>query len=140
MMRKLAALGLIAAATIAATPAPWTGKYVFEEEIGPNLSKTMVNFITHELTLTATDCRLKAQGYQTDEEIRCTAQPRGANLELRFKSYGDGRTVNKYGTRIYEVGEPLLTLSRPAGKLTTRFQSYSVVDRFKKPGVYFKKA
>lgn len=142
-MRKALTLAALTALTIAgaaaAAPAPWVGHYVFEEEVGPNLSKTIVQFITHELTLTPTDCRIKAQGLQTDEVIRCTVQPHGSGLELRFKSYGDGKTVNKYGTRIYEVGEPLLTLSKPNGKLVTRFQSYSVVDKFKSAGPWFKK-
>lgn len=143
-MRKQLSLAALAALSLAggaaAAPAPWVGHYVFEEEVGPNLSKTIVQFITHELTLTATDCRIKAQGLQTDEEIRCTAQPRGSGLELRFKSYGDGRTVNKYGTKIYEVGAPLLTLSKPGGKLVTRFQGYRVSLKTRAPGAYFRKA
>lgn len=135
----LAALAALPAAAIAA-PAPWVGHYVYEEAVGPNLTNSINQFITHELSLSATDCRIKAQGLQTDEEIRCTAQPRGSGLELRFKSYGDGRAVNKYGTKVYEPGEPLLTLSRPAGKLTTRFQGYRVSLKTKAPGSYFKKA
>ena len=130
---------LIVAAPAVAAPAAWTGKYVYEEALGPNLSKTINLFVTHELTLTGSDCRIKAQGYQTDEEIVCTAAPKGDALELRFKSYGDGKTVNKYGTRIYAVGEPLLTLSKPGGKLTTAFQSYRV-NKKPAPGVFFKKA
>ncbi len=136
----VALAALTAAGSAIAAPAPWIGNYVFEEELGPNLSKTIVLFVTHELSLTVGDCRLRAQGYQTDEEIRCTAAPRGSGLELRFKSYADGQTVNKYGTKIYTVGEPLLTLSRPGGKLVTRFQGYRVSLKTKAPGTYFRKA
>lgn len=133
----LAALGIASPAL--AVPAPWIGTYVFEESLGPNLTATVQQFVTHQLSLTAGDCRLRAQGLQTDEEIRCTAQPRGSGLELRFRSFGDGRLTNKYGTKVYEVGAPLLTLSRPGGKLTTRFQAYRVSLKTKAAGAYFRK-
>ncbi|MFC3712043.1 DUF5991 domain-containing protein [Sphingoaurantiacus capsulatus] len=134
-----AAIAALAASAAIAAPAAWNGKYVFEEALGPNLTKTINLFVTHELTLSPTDCRIKAQGYQTDETILCTAAPKGQGLELRFKSYGDGKTVNKYGTKIYTVGEPLLTLSKPGGKLTTTWQSYTP-NKKSPPGAYFKKA
>lgn len=139
-LRIAAAAGaaLVAAAALAA-PAAWNGNYVFEEALGPNLTKTINLFVTHELTLSPTDCRIRAQGYQTDETILCTAQAKGEALELRFRSYGDGKTVNKYGTKIYAVGEPLLTLSKPGGKLTTSWQGYRL-NKKSPPGAYFKKA
>ncbi|MDO9488061.1 MAG: DUF5991 domain-containing protein [Sphingomonadaceae bacterium] len=136
-LAALAAFGIAAPAL--AAPPPWVGTYVFEESLGPNLSNSVQQFVTHQLSLTAGDCRLKAQGVQTDEDIRCTAQPRGSGLELRFKSYGDGKLTNKYGTKIYEVGAPLLTLSRPGGKLTTRFQDYRVSLKTRAAGSYFRK-
>lgn len=136
----LAALAatLTASAALAA-PAGWVGNYVYEEALGPNLTKTVNQFVTHRLSLTASDCRIKLQGLQTDEEIRCTAQPRGDAVELRFKSYGDGKTVNKYGTKIYEVGQPLLTLSKRGDRLTTSWQNYRMSTKKSPPGVYFKK-
>lgn len=136
-LAALAALPI--AGTALAAPAPWVGTYVFEESVGPNLSRTINQFVTHELTLTATDCLIRAQGLQTDEQIRCTAHPRGSGLELRFKSHGDGKATNKYGTKLYEPGAPLLTLSKPAGKLTTRFQNYRVSLKTRAPGAYFRK-
>jgi hypothetical protein len=137
LLAAVAAFGI--AGPVMAAPSLWVGTYVFEEAVGSNLTATVRQFVTHQLSLTADDCRLRAQGLQTDEEIRCTVRPRGSGLELRFKSFGDGRLTNKYGTKIYDVGAPLLTLSRPGGKLTTRFQDYRVSLKTRGPGAYFRK-
>ena len=103
---------------------PWDGTYVYEQPLGPGAGGTNL-FVTHTLTINGTDCRIVAQGYQTDDNIRCRATANGDKLAIAFVSYGDGSLKNKYGTAIYEAGQPLFTLARNGAAVATTWQAYN---------------
>ena len=116
------ALGLSSAALGAQ---PWDGTYVYEQTLGPGAGGTQ-NFVTHTLTVSGPDgCRLVAQGFQTDETIRCKAMPDGDRLLVSFVSFGTGKVENKYGVKIYSPGQPLFAISQAPNGLVTTWQGYS---------------
>ena len=57
-------------------------------------------------------CELNADGYQTYDRILCTTAMNKNQLTLQFKSYADGRLVNKYDVARYKVGETLFLLEK----------------------------
>ena len=116
------ALGLSSAAFAAQ---PWDGTYVYEQALGPGAGGTQ-NFVTHTLTITGPDgCRLVAQGFQTDETIRCKAMPDGDRLLVTFVSFGTGKVENKYGVKLYSPGQPLFAIAEAPNGLVTTWQGYS---------------
>lgn len=116
------ALGLSSAAFAAQ---PWDGTYVYEQALGPGAGGTQ-NFVTHTLTITGPDgCRLVAQGFQTDETIRCKAMPDGDRLLVTFVSFGSGKVENKYGVKLYSPGQPLFAIAEAPNGLATTWQGYS---------------
>lgn len=116
------ALGLSSAAFAAQ---PWDGTYVYEQPLGPGAGGTQ-NFVTHTLTITGPDgCRLVAQGFQTDETIRCKAMPDGDRLLVTFVSFGSGKVENKYGVKLYSPGQPLFAIAEAPNGLATTWQGYS---------------
>ena len=87
-------------APVALAAQPWDGTYVYERALGPGAGGTQ-NFVTHTLTVSGPDgCRLVAQGFQTDETIRCKAMPDGDRLVISFVSLGNGKVENKYGVKL----------------------------------------
>ncbi|WP_162875452.1 DUF5991 domain-containing protein [Sphingomonas crusticola] len=139
---RFAVLGMAAFAVASATAAPagWNGTYLYEQSLGPNLTREVVPFVNHRLVLDQRGCRLTVRGYQTDEQIICDAVRRGAGLEIRFRSYADGSTANKYGVKIYRPGQPLFALTKETGGLTTTWQSYTHKPERAKQGVFFRKS
>lgn len=134
------ALGLgLAASSVALAAQPWDGTYVYEQALGPGAGGTQ-NFVKHTLTISGPDgCRLVAQGFQTDETIRCKAMPDGDRLLVSFVSYGDGKIENKYGTKLYSVDQPLFAISKAPNGLVTTWQGYSKAAGDGATGAAFKK-
>ncbi len=120
------ALGLgLAAGPIAHAAQPWDGTYVYEQALGPGAGGTQ-NFVTHTLTVSGPEgCRVVAQGFQTDETIRCKAMPDGNRLLVTFVSFGNGKVENKYGVKLYSPGQPLFVISQAPNGLVTTWQGYS---------------
>ncbi|WP_425069818.1 DUF5991 domain-containing protein [Reyranella sp.] len=131
-------LGL-AAASIANAAPQWDGTYVYEQALGPGAGGTQ-NFVTHTLTVAGPEgCRLVAQGFQTDENIRCKAMPDGDRLLVSFVSYGDGKVENKYGVKLYSVGQPLFAIAEAPNGLVTTWQGYAKAAGESAPTAAFKK-
>jgi hypothetical protein len=142
MTRKLFAAAALAAglaAAAAAAPPAWVGTYTYEQPLGPNLSGTIQNFITHRLVLTDVRCSLTAQGLQTDESIRCSVHPVANGLQIRFVSAADGSLLNRFGRQDHQKGQPLFTLTRRGGRLVTSWQGYALKPDKATPGSYFVK-
>ncbi len=120
------AVGLgLAAGPLALAAQPWDGTYVYEQALGPGAGGTQ-NFVTHTLTVHGPDgCRLIAQGYQTEETIRCKAMPDGDRLLVTFVSFGTGTVENKYGVKLYSVGQPLFAIAQAPNGLVTTWQGYA---------------
>ena len=120
------AMGLgLATSLIAFAAAPLDGIYVYEQALGPGAGGTQ-NFVTHTLTIDGPEgCRLLAQGFQTDETIRCKAMPYGDRLLVSFVSFGNGKVENKYGVKLYSPGQPLFAISQAPNGFVTTWQGYS---------------
>ena len=125
MPRILAALGLaLASATSALAAGPWDGTYVYEQGLGTGAGGIRL-FVTHTLTIDGSQCRLTAEGYQTDQHIRCKATVRGDKLDVTFVSFKDGSMLNKFGVREYTPDQPLFTLVRKGSDIATTWQGYN---------------
>ena len=104
---------------------PWDGTYVYEQGLGKGAGGISL-FVTHTLVVDGPRCRLKAEGYQTDEHIRCKATAKGDTLEVSFVSFRDGAAVNRFGVREYTANQPLFTLTRKGGAIATTWQAYNL--------------
>lgn len=138
-------LGLLAGTTALAAPPPaapssaWDGTYVYEQSLGRGAGG-VENFVTHTLTIGGAEgCRLVAQGYQTDDTIRCKAMPDGDRLLVSFVSFDTGKIENKYGVKLYSVDQPLFAIVRTALGLDTTWQGYSKAAVEGAPSAAFKK-
>lgn len=116
---------LAAASALAA--GPWDGTYIFEQGLGRNPGGIAL-FITHTLKINGSDCRLDAEGVQTDEHIRCKATANGDKLEVAFVSFKDGSMQNQFGKKEYTVNQPLFTLTRNGNSIATTWQGYNKND------------
>lgn len=125
MARFVAALLLgVAFVASAFAAGPWDGTYVYEQGLGKGAGGISL-FVTHTLTIDGPQCRLKVEGYQTDERIRCKATVKGDRLEVSFVSFRDGSTVNRFGVKEYAANQPLFTLARKGDGITTTWQGYN---------------
>lgn len=66
-----------------------------------------------------------AEGYKTDEQIRCKATGDGDRLEVAFVSFKDGSTLNRFGVRECTANQPLFTLTRKGDTIATTWQGYN---------------
>lgn len=130
MPRMLLSLGLLVAplATMPALAAgPWDGTYVYEQGLGKN-SGGIALFVTHTLTINGSECRLDAEGYQTNEHIRCKATANGDKLDVSFVSFKDSGMNNQFGKKIYAANQPLFILTKQGNSIATTWQGYSKND------------
>jgi hypothetical protein len=124
----IVALGVALAPLVTAEAAgPWDGTYVYEQGLGKSLSG-MALFVTHTLTINGADCRIDAEGVQTDEHIRCKATPNGDKLDVAFLSFKDGGMLDQFGNKKYAPNQPLFALTRQGSAIATTWQGYSKND------------
>ena len=126
---------------------PWNGEYVYEAYGGHTFGGSP---ITIRMTLTIKkngsdeSCLLRADGFQRLDRIVCATSKQDNKLEVKFKSYTDGRSVNAIDIAIYKVGEVLFILEKVEGKdKQTRYvphwASYVVFDDMNKVKEFFEK-
>lgn len=89
-------------------------------------------------------CLLHVVGFQRLETIICTTTDHGNKLEIKFKSYDDGRIVNAIDVSVYKVGDTLFVLERSEAKdmkprYMPRWVSYMVFDDMSKANEPFEK-
>jgi hypothetical protein len=106
---------------------PWDGTYLYEQGLGKNPGGIAL-FVNHTLTINGSDCKLTAEGYQTNEEIRCKATANGDKLEVAFVSFKGGKMTNQFGKTEYKAGQPLFTLARNGMAVATTWQGYNKND------------
>ena len=84
----------------------------------------------------ASACEIEISGFQTHEEIVCTAEPAGNSISLRFKSYKSGEVKNAHGVAVYQLRQVLLVFERAQKNgrtaLLTRWSGITGLDG-KKP-------
>ena len=125
VLLSLALSPLALASAVAA--GPWDGAYVYEQGLGKNAGGIAL-FVTHTLTINGSECHLDAEGYQTDEHIRCKAVANGDKLDVTFVSFKDGGMNNQFGKKIYTANQPLFTLAKQGNAIATTWQGYSKND------------
>ncbi|HLM13225.1 MAG TPA: DUF5991 domain-containing protein [Reyranella sp.] len=104
------------------------GWYVHHEQgLGKNPGGIAL-FVTHTLTINGSECRIDAEGVQTDEHIRCKATANGDKLDVTFVSFKDGGMNNQFGKKIYAANQPLFTLTKQGNAIATTWQGYSKND------------
>jgi len=106
---------------------PWDGTYVYEQGLGKNPGGIAL-FVTHTLTINGSECRIDAEGYQTDERIRCKATTNGDKLDVSFVSFKNGGMNNQFGKQIYTANQPLFALTKKGNAIATTWQGYSKND------------
>jgi Family of unknown function (DUF5991) len=123
---KLVAVLLLGLAVVSSAFAagPWDGTYVYEQGLGKGAGGISL-FVTHTLTIDGPQCRLKAEGYQTDEHILCKATAKGDALEVAFVSFRDRGVINRFGVKEYDADQPLFTLTRQGDAIATTWQGYT---------------
>jgi hypothetical protein len=142
-MRWTMALGLAIAAAWPLSAQPgWSGTYVFDADLGRDaVGRGNAIGVEHRLIIGGRDgCRLMATGFQSDEDIRCTARAGRDGLRVAFKSHGDGSVRNRYGVAQYRPGAVLFTLSRAGRGIVTTWGSYRPDGAVKPSGAYFRRA
>lgn len=135
------ALALSAPAHAASTPG-WDGTYIWEDPLGrvggSNAAEGVAVFVTYTLTIGLgtgeTGCWLTIEGYQTDQEIACTAVAQGTSLVVKFDSL-----VNSARPARYPAGAALLTLTR-GGALVTQLQALKDSRNVARKGLLFRPA
>ena len=120
--------GLIAISAAVAAPAPspsWAGTYTFAHHAGRTAAGTPI-VVAYRLDIVPKRgnraCLLRIEGFQTDETILCKLRGDARSISVEFHTYGDGRIVNAYGTKLYEIGAPLFSMDQ-SGALMTRWQA-----------------
>lgn len=118
-------------------PRGWNGIYRYSFDGGTTAGGSGI-VVSYTLVLTPTTCRFTARGFQTDEDIVCTARRAPTSVAVTFRHYGDGGTTDRYGNAVYSVGDRLFTLERRGARVLTRWQGYPLPDeRPHPPAVYF---
>ena len=147
MTNRLRLFGLVFVGSLCANAmaGTWDGRYVFTDHIGHTAggSPMSVEYVVTVTPAVARPCFIRMEGFQTDEELLCTARENGNKLVLDFKSYADGSVKNIHGVGVYPVGAPLLTLewleNKSGRTLRTTWQNLGALDgKPKQPGVYFR--
>lgn len=129
----------IPATAIAAAPSPWQGRYVYEESAGRTAGGSPI-LVTWTLTIDAKGgCRIVAQGFQTNSDLRCTAHIDHDRLRVDWLSHADGGQQNQYGVVTHKPGDHLFTLTRSGGAIETRWGTLTTNIENKRPGRYFRK-
>lgn len=137
----IASMAMASVAAPAAAQPGWTGSYnyyVDEGRDGAGAGNAIG--VDYRLTLGGrAGCRLTAQGFQTNQDIRCTATPVRGGVRIAFKSFADGRIENEYGTILYRPGAPLFTLTRGRTGIITTWGTLRPEGVRRASGRYFEK-
>jgi hypothetical protein len=132
------ALGLGAAARAEALN--WAGTYSYTESGGRTAGGTGI-VVTHEISVTREDGAYKAEitasGYQTQVQLFAFGTLAGNKLQLRFEKDGEEQMFK----RRYQPGTLLLEFERSGPRVLTHWGAYTpaTTERFRNPGVYFKR-
>lgn len=134
--------GLVLVAIEARAEAPdWKGNYSYTEDGGRNAGGAAI-IVKHEIAVTREGGQYKAEitanGYQTQIHILALATVAGNKLQLRFERDGAEQMFKDR----YQPGALLLELERASGRrLLTHWGAYTPAtrERFRNPGVYFKR-
>jgi len=114
------AIGLmVSACTANEAVGPWDGDYQFAGLGGETGGGSPIMMeITLNIKKSGSDksCKLHIQGFQKDETIFCSTIDSDNKLEIRFKTYDDGRILNAYDVERYKVSEILFSLEKAEGK------------------------
>ncbi|MCJ2036644.1 DUF5991 domain-containing protein [Methylobacterium sp. J-068] len=135
-------LGIGGAAAAPEAPRAWAGSYLYEHDSGRTVGGSPI-LVSYRLEIAPgrghRDCLLRIEGFQTDETIVCKASGTDEAVSVAFHTFGDGRTVNAYGTRLYDVGAPLFELRRGAGAVLTQWRGLNPSGAGATPpaGAYF---
>ena len=124
--RVLKARGIDAFDTIQAIVKFDSTHVVFET--GWILPEAWPAIVEFELTINGSECRLDAEGYQTNEHIRCKATANGDKLDVSFVSFKDSGMNNQFGKKIYAANQPLFILTKQGNSIATTWQGYSKND------------
>lgn len=139
------AIGLmVAACTTSAATGPWDGEYQFAGLGGETGGGSPIMMdITLTIKKSGSDgyCFLYADGFQTTDRIVCSLTDNGNKLEVKFKSYEDGKILNGHNVAVYKVGEILFVLEKKEGKdkkirYIPHWASYVPFDDMKIGGKY----
>lgn len=141
--RSLFIFAAIAVFVVAASAQKLDGKYEFNEDGGKTAGGTVI-FVGHVLELgDAGTATLRADGYQTARDLKCTFTTTATKTVVKFDSYNEDG-VNSFEP--YKKGDVLLTLQYKTVKgkkvLWTTFGKYTptVKNAPKLGGIYFKEA
>lgn len=122
----LLALGSASQALAPNAPTAWAGSYLYEYDGGRTVGGSPI-IVTYRLDIAPgrgnRGCMLRVEGFQTDETLVCKLSGTDDSVAVAFHTYGDGRIVNAYGTRLYDVGAPLFEMRRHADAILTRWHS-----------------
>jgi hypothetical protein len=136
-----AGIGLSASGAARAEGPSWQGHYSYTEEGGRNAGGAAI-IVTHEIAVTRDGTQYKAEitanGYQTQTHVLAQGTATGNKLQLRFER--DGAEQMFKGR--YKPGALLLELERNgATRILTHWGAYTPAtrERFRNPGVYFKR-
>lgn len=102
--------------------APFEGEYSCVEILGDAASPP-VPVIEYVLKVAGDRCEITANGFQTQESIKCSAVEKDGRLLINYRSYHDGSTKNAYGVSVYKNEESLLSIERDDQKLLTRWSA-----------------
>ena len=139
-------LALLAACTQATPAGSWDGEYTYGGYGGRTAGGSAISM---EITVSINSpkfkqpCVLQAIGFQTEDKIFCATAIKGDALEIRFKSYGDGGTLNEFGNEVYKAEEVLLTLKRPKDRkneYAVHWGAYVPFDDMSQAKKYFEKS
>ena len=105
---------LLAQHALSAQP-DWQGDYAYTASYGATQGGSAIT-ADYVVRLAnggnARSCEIEISGFQTYEEIACTAEPAGNSISLRFKSYKSGEVKNAHGVAVYRPGQVLLVFEQ----------------------------
>lgn len=119
----------------------WSGNYSYTEHGGRTAGGTGI-VVTHGISVSREDGQYKAEitasGFQTQTQIYALGTVSGRKLLLRFDRDGEEQLFKGR----YKPGTLLLELERGGGRrVLTHWGAYTpaTAERFRNPGVYFKR-
>ncbi len=131
----------VAASASDAVVRRWAGSYVYEDALGeiPAGSGTRP-FVTYTLRIPGSASQpvtLEADGFQTEDRLRCAVSGSGERIEVRFLSFADGSVKNQFGVSVYQPNDVLFTLQRGARGFVTEWRALKPDVVSRRRGRYF---